>query len=227
MPAGDLGLGDATSNARRGGSRDGASGSPSRDGRLRVRQPSMPKRTRARPEDLVCALEPESFGPGPAENRELLAEGKVLQGQLAGGANQRAQGPEDRDKHGQHDGFCPARGLLPRILVPHQPGLRFWRGTAGRRGRRASEVTTGFSPHTRLGSRGPACHPPISALRRALKSPDGARRGVSGRILGDVRIFGRPAGRHVVDERPGHEGDDQRRDHGHEQEPLQERLHLA
>jgi hypothetical protein len=29
---------------------------------------------------IMSALESEPFGPGPAENRELLAEGKVLQG---------------------------------------------------------------------------------------------------------------------------------------------------
>jgi hypothetical protein len=41
--------------------------------------PMRPNARKPRPEDPVCALEPEPFGPGTTENHELLAEGKVLQ----------------------------------------------------------------------------------------------------------------------------------------------------
>src|SRR5438477_3191086 len=83
--------------------------------------PVCPNGREPGPEDPVCALEPEPFGSATAENRELLAESKVLPGQLYAGANQRAQGPKGGDEHGEHDEFCPARGRLPRIVVPTSP----------------------------------------------------------------------------------------------------------
>jgi hypothetical protein len=51
--------------------------------------PVSPNGRKPDPEDLVRSPESEPFGAGPAENRELLAEGKVLQGQLPAGTNQR------------------------------------------------------------------------------------------------------------------------------------------
>ncbi len=65
-----------------------------------------------RPEQSIDVLEPWPYGPGTAENRELLAEGKVLQGQISAGTNQRAQGPEEGDENREHG------GILPRILGP-------------------------------------------------------------------------------------------------------------
>jgi len=69
--------------------------------------PVCPNQREPRPEDPVCAPEPEPFGPGTAENGELLAEGKVLQSQVLAGAYQRAQGPEDGDEHGEHGRILP------------------------------------------------------------------------------------------------------------------------
>jgi hypothetical protein len=69
--------------------------------------PVCPNQREPRPEDPVCALELEPFGPGTAENHELLAEGKVLQSQVLAGANQGAQGTEDGDQQGEHGGILP------------------------------------------------------------------------------------------------------------------------
>jgi len=69
--------------------------------------PLRPNVREPRPEDSVCALELEPFGPGTAENHELLTEGKVLQSQVPAGTNQRPQGSEDGDEHGQHGWILP------------------------------------------------------------------------------------------------------------------------
>ena len=82
--------------------------------------PVCPNQREPRPEDPVCALEPEPFGPGTAENQELLAEGKVLQSQVLAGAYQRAQGPEDGDEHGEHAGFCPDSAAYCRGSCAHK-----------------------------------------------------------------------------------------------------------
>jgi hypothetical protein len=56
--------------------------------------PVCPKARQPRPEDPICDLKPEPFGPCTAEDDELLTEGEVLQSQVLAGANQRAQEPE-------------------------------------------------------------------------------------------------------------------------------------
>ena len=52
--------------------------------------PVCPDQRKPRPEDPVCPLEAEPFGPDPSKNHELLAEGKVLQGQVPAGSTQGA-----------------------------------------------------------------------------------------------------------------------------------------
>jgi hypothetical protein len=66
-----------------------------------------PNQRKTRPEDPVSPLELKPFGFGPAEHHELLAEGKVFESQVLAGANQRAQGSEDGDEHGEHGGILP------------------------------------------------------------------------------------------------------------------------
>ena len=69
--------------------------------------PVCPNAREPRPEDPVCALEQGPFRPGTAKNHELRAQGKILQSQILAGANQRAQGSEDGDEHGDQGGILP------------------------------------------------------------------------------------------------------------------------
>jgi hypothetical protein len=102
MLAADLGRAAATSNARIGE----ATAMPADHGvgtdDYEHVGPACPNARETRPEDSVCALELEPFGPGTAENHKLLAEGKVLQSQCPAGAEKRTQEPDEGDEHGEH-----------------------------------------------------------------------------------------------------------------------------
>ena len=67
----------------------------------------------------------EPFGVGTAENRELLAEGKVLQGEVRAGAHQGAQGSEEGDEDGQHGVFCRDPRLSRRSSLLQRDGCDF------------------------------------------------------------------------------------------------------
>jgi hypothetical protein len=90
MLAGDLGDAGATSNARRTESRDGARRTTVSGRTITSTSAQCAQTDESQTQKTLSApLSWRRFGLGTAENRELLAEGKVLQGQLPTGAKQR------------------------------------------------------------------------------------------------------------------------------------------
>jgi hypothetical protein len=63
---------------------------------------------------LSAFLSWSRLGLARRRTRSLLAEGKVLQSQVLAGANQRAQGSEDGEEHGEHGGILP---WIPRPIA--------------------------------------------------------------------------------------------------------------